>query len=151
MENSNIKESTVKEKDIFNLYFKYRQASYIKTITSNDQIYKFKEKIINYEKIFREIQKHKYKQKNPEEVLIFVKENNKTTQYINEEEKTSTIPEIKPDILLEKEEKTEQEHKPKEDNIKKSNNTQKTFLVLGGYKDIAKALRNRGWIEIKDK
>lgn len=151
MESSNIKESAVKEKDIFNLYFKYRQASYIKTITSNDQIYKFKEKIINYEKIFREIQKHKYKQKNPEEVLIFVKENNKTTQYINEEEQTTTIPEIKSDIPPQKEEKIEQEHKPKDDNMKKSNNTQKTFLVLGGYKDIAKALRNRGWTEIKDK
>ena len=145
----------IPEEDIFRLYFKYHQSSYNKTITSNDLIYKFKEKIVNYEKIFREIQKQKFKQRNPNEIVIYVKENKQTKLYTESNSENEKKEEInhsqkhnisnsEPNLL----------DIGSEDNKKKEkeepSNQQRSFIVLGGYGDIAKSLLQRGWRQIKD-
>ena len=146
---------SIPEEDIFRLYFKYHQSSYNKTITSNDLIYKFKEKIVNYEKIFREIQKQKFKQRNPNEIVIYVKENKQTKLYTESNSENEKKEEInhsqkhnisnsEPNLL----------DIGSEDNKKKEkeepSNQQRSFIVLGGYGDIAKSLLQRGWRQIKD-
>ena len=144
---------SVPEDQIFKLYFKYRQSSFNKTISSNDLIYKFKERVINYEKIFREIQKQKFKQRNPNEIVIYVKENNQKKLYTESNSENEKCDETKtsnqhkesnsePNLL----EIQNNEEKKKEE----VSNQQRSFIVLGGYSDIAKALVKRGWKQIKD-
>lgn len=59
---------------IFNLYTKYRYKTFNSIISSDSQIYKFKERIRNYNKIFGEMESKKYTQKELESIQIVVKE-----------------------------------------------------------------------------
>ena len=127
-------DSSIPDEEVFKIYFKYHQSTFNKVISSNDQIYKFKEKIRNYEKIFKEIQTHKFKQKVPGQIMIYVKEDNKTKVYTEE--------------IKETQEPKEQEQKKKEE--KPEEKHQRSFLILGGYPDIAEALEKRGWKKITD-
>jgi hypothetical protein len=67
---------------------------------------------------------NEYKQIRPDDIMVYVKEDEKTKVVFTEEEKK------------EKEEKEEKK--------------QKTFLVMGGYNDIIKALLKRGWKQLTD-
>ena len=46
--------------NIFNLYTKYRFVTYNTIISSDNQIFKFKERINNFNKIFGEMESKKY-------------------------------------------------------------------------------------------
>ena len=122
------------ENKIFHLYTKYRHSTYNKILTSNLEISKFKEKISNYDKIFKEMTNNEFKQMKPDEVMVYIKEDNTTK------------------VVLKEEEKKEKEEEKKE--ITLNNNPlekkQKTFLVLGGYQDIINALLKRGWKQLTD-
>ena len=76
--------SLEEQNKIFHLYTKYRFYSYNKILSSNEQIQKFKDKINNYERIFKEIQKYKYKQSKPNEIQIFIKDEKKEKKVFNE-------------------------------------------------------------------
>ena len=80
-------EKVCDENKIFHLYTKYKHPSYNRILTSNEQISKFKEKIINYNKIFKEISKNKFKQQKPNDVMIYIKEDKETKVIIEEEKK----------------------------------------------------------------
>ena len=127
-------EKVCDENKIFHLYTKYKHPSYNRILTSNEQISKFKEKIINYNKIFKEISKNKFKQQKPNDVMIYVKEDKETKVIIEEEKKE----EKKLEIPKEKEEE------------KKEENKQKSFLLIGGFRDIEAELLKRGWKKLKD-
>ena len=126
------------ENKIFHLYTKYRHSTYNKILTSNLEIAKFKEKISNYDKIFKEMTNNEFKQMKPDDVMVYIKEDNATKVVINEEEK--------------KEEKKEKEEEKKEINLNNNplEKKQKTFLILGGYQDIINALLKRGWKQLTD-
>ncbi len=117
-------ENLYDENKIFYLYTKYRHSSYNKILSSNLEISKFKEKISSYNKICNEMKNNEYKQIRPDDIMVYVKEDEKTKVVFTEEEKK------------EKEEKEEKK--------------QKTFLVMGGYNDIIKALLKRGWKQLTD-
>ena len=125
---------------IFNLYTKYRYKTFNNIISSDTQIYKFKERVNNYNKIFGDMEAKKYIQKEPESIQIMVKEGKEKKIYTEE---IDSIPEE------EEEEKTVIE-KPLDATpiIKKPG--EKTFVVLGGYPDIVNAILKRGYIQSKD-
>ena len=81
---------------------------------------------------------NEFKQIKPDEVMVYIKEDNTTKVVLNEDEK--------------KEEKKEKEEEKKEININNNplEKKQKTFLVLGGYQDIINALLKRGWKQLTD-
>ena len=60
--------------EIFNLYTKYRFMTYNSIISSDSQIYKFKERLQNFYKIFGDMESKKYIQKDPDQIQILVKE-----------------------------------------------------------------------------
>ena len=137
--------------EIFNLYTKYRFMTYNSIISSDSQIYKFKERLQNFYKIFGDMESKKYIQKDPDQIQILVKEGKDKKVYTESAQEKES-----------QEEKTEDnsinteitKNKENEENI----NTQiakkfpgdKKFLVLGGYPDIVAALLNRGWTQIKN-
>ena len=127
--------------NIFNLYTKYRFITYNSIISSDSQIYKFKERLQNFNKIFGEMESKKYIQKEPEQIQIIVKEGKDKKVYTESllEKKEEEKPEEK------KEEKKEEEKAP----IPKTPK-EKKFVVLGGYPDIVEAILKRGWIQSKN-
>ena len=129
-----------KTANIFNLYTKYRFVTYNSIISSDNQIYKFKERIQNFNKIFGEMESKKYTQKDIDQIQIIVKEGKDKkvfTESIQDSEET------KEEIPIKKEEKKE-ESKPKK------NQGEKIFVVTGGYTDIVNAILKRGWIQSKN-
>lgn len=141
----------IKQEEIFKVYFKYRHSSFNKTVNAPDLIYKFKERISNYNKVFIEMQKNKFKQHKPNEILIYVKENNET----------KTIHENELEIESLEHKATKQEEEP---NKQSSSNPQqeeagnnsnqsiasRKFLILGGYQDIINSLLKRGWTRLTE-
>ena len=123
--------------NIFNLYTKYRFITYNSIISSDNQIYKFKERLQNFNKIFGEMESKKYIQKEPEQIQIIVKEGKDKKVY------TESIPENskEPEKIDEKE---------KEEKIINKNPGERKFVVLGGYPDIVEAILKRGWIQSKN-
>ena len=143
--------STTTEPDkisqIFNLYTKYRFVTYNSIVSSDKDLYKFKERLQNFNKIFGEMESKKYIQKEPEQIQIMVKEGKEKKIF------TESIP------LEPEEQKEEKPTKPKKENEEKDKETkkiskkkpgEKTFVVLGGYSDIVNAILKRGWIQSKD-
>ena len=130
-----------KTANIFNLYTKYRFVTYNSIISSDNQIYKFKERIQNFNKIFGEMESKKYIQKDIEQFQIIVKEGKDKkifTESIQDSEET------KEEIPIKKEEEKKDESK-----IKK-NPGEKIFVVTGGYPDIVNAILKRGWKQSKN-
>ena len=125
---------------IFNLYTKYRYKTFNNIISSDSQIYKFKERVNNYNKIFGDMEAKKYIQKEPESIQIMVKEGKEKKVYIEE---IDSIPEE------EEEEKTVIEKSLDATPIIKKPG-EKSFVVLGGYPDIVNAILKRGYIQSKD-
>ena len=125
---------------IFNLYTKYRYITYNSIISSDIQIYKFKERLQNYNKIFGEMESKKYIQKEPESIQIVVKEGKDKKVYTQEIPLTQNNDEQKEEKKLEK----------KEEKKEKKLDEQKTFLVLGGYPDVVNAILKRGYKQIKN-
>ena len=117
---------------IFNLYTKYRYITYNSIISSDIQIYKFKERLQNYNKIFGEMESKKYIPKEPESIQIVVKEGKDKKVY------TQEIP------------LTQNNDEQKEEKKEKKSDEQKTFLVLGGYPDVVNAILKRGYKQIKN-
>ena len=121
---------------IFNLYTKYRYCTFNNIISSDTQLFKFKDRVINYNKIFGDMESRKFQQKEPESIQILVKEGKEKKVYEldvpEEEEEQKTI-------IEKKTEKTEPK-KPGE----------KTFVVLGGYPDIVAAIAKRGYKQTTD-
>ena len=136
--------------NIFNLYTKYRFITYNSIISSDSQIYKFKERLQNFNKIFGEMESKKYIQKEPEQIQIIVKEGKDKKIYTESllEKKEEEKPEEKKE---EKEEKIEEKNEEKEEKapIPKTPK-EKKFVVLGGYPDIVEAILKRGWIQSKN-
>ena len=126
--------------NIFNLYTKYRFITYNSIISSDSQIYKFKERLQNFNKIFGEMESKKYIQKEPEQIQIIVKEGKDKKVYT--------------ESLLEKKPEEKQEEKPEEKEEEKApipkTPKEKKFVVLGGYPDIVEAILKRGWIQSKN-
>ena len=130
-----------KTANIFNLYTKYRFVTYNSIISSDNQIYKFKERIQNFNKIFGEMESKKYIQKDIDQFQIIVKEGKDKkifTESIQDSEET------KEEIPIKKEEEKKDESK-----IKK-NPGEKIFVVTGGYPDIVNAILKRGWKQSKN-
>ena len=130
-----------KTANIFNLYTKYRFVTYNSIISSDNQIYKFKERIQNFNKIFGEMESKKYVQKDIDQFQIIVKEGKDKkifTESIQDSEET------KEEIPIKKEEEKKDESK-----IKK-NPGEKIFVVTGGYPDIVNAILKRGWKQSKN-
>ena len=125
---------------IFNLYTKYRYRTYNNIISSDSQIFKFKERVNNYNKIFGDMESKKFVQKEPESIQIMVKEGKEKKVYTEE---FDTIPEE------EEEEKTVIE-KPVDAKPVEKKPGEKTFVVLGGYPDIVEAIAKRGYKQSKD-
>ena len=125
---------------IFNLYTKYRYITYNSIISSDIQIYKFKERLQNYNKIFGEMESKKYIPKEPESIQIVVKEGKDKKVYTQEIPLTQNNDEQKEEKKLEK----------KEEKKEKKSDEQKTFLVLGGYPDVVNAILKRGYKQIKN-
>ena len=125
---------------IFNLYTKYRYRTYNNIISSDSQIFKFKERVNNYNKIFGDMESKKFVQKEPESIQIMVKEGKEKKVYTEE---LDTIPEE------EEEEKTVIE-KPVDAKPIEKKPGEKTFVVLGGYPDIVEAIAKRGYRQSKD-
>ena len=125
---------------IFNLYTKYRYRTFNNIISSDTQIYKFKERINNYNIIFREMESKKYIQKEPESIQIMVKEGKEKKIYTEE---VDLIPEE------DEEEKTIIE-KPLDETPIVKKPGEKTFVVLGKFLDIVNAIAKRGWRQSKD-
>ena len=125
---------------IFNLYTKYRYITYNSIISSDIQIYKFKERLQNYNKIFGEMESKKYIPKEPESIQIVVKEGKDKKVY------TQEIPLIQHN----EEQKEEKKEAKKEEKKEKKSDEQKTFLVLGGYPDVVNAILKRGYKQIKN-
>ena len=125
---------------IFNLYTKYRYITYNSIISSDVQIYKFKERLQNYNKIFGEMESKKYIPKEPESIQIVVKEGKDKKVY------TQEIPLIQNNDEQKEEKKEEKKVEKKE----KKSDEQKTFLVLGGYPDVVNAILKRGYKQIKN-
>ena len=123
--------------NIFNLYTKYRFITYNSIISSDNQIYKFKERLQNFNKIFGEMESKKYIQKEPEQIQIIVKEGKDKKVY------TESIPENS-------KEPEKIEKKEKEEKIINKNPGERKFVVLGGYPDIVEAILKRGWIQSKN-
>ena len=127
--------------NIFNLYTKYRFITYNSIISSDSQIYKFKERLQNFNKIFGEMESKKYIQKEPEQIQIIVKEGKDKKVYT--------------ESLLEKKEEEKPEEKKGEEKEEEKAPIPKTpkekkFVVLGGYPDIVEAILKRGWIQSKN-
>ena len=126
---------------IFNLYTKYRYCTYNNIISSDSQIYKFKERVQNYNKIFGDMESRKYQQKEPESVQILVKEGKE--KKIEEEE----VPEEEEEMEEEKKEKKVEIVKK---DVEPKKPGEKTFVVLGGYPDIVEAIAKRGYKQTND-
>ncbi len=147
--------SLEEQNKIFHLYTKYRFYSYNKILSSNEQIQKFKDKINNYERIFKEIQKYKYKQSKPNEIQIFIKDEKKEKKVFNESsnpinDSQSTETTIKENNKENNENKENKENNENKISEKENNPKKRKFLVLGGYSDIINSLLKRGWEQIKD-
>ena len=99
---------------IFNLYTKYRYITYNSIISSDIQIYKFKERLQNYNKIFGEMESKKYIPKEPESIQIVVKEGKDKKVYTQEIPLTQNNDEQKEEKKLEKKEEKEEEFKSNE-------------------------------------
>ena len=125
---------------IFNLYTKYRYKTFNNIISSDSQIYKFKERVNNYNKIFGDMETKKYVQKEPESIQIMLKEGKEKKIYTEE---IDSIPEE------DEEEKTVIEKSLDATPIIKQPG-EKTFVVLGGYPDIVEAILKRGYKQSKD-
>ena len=82
---------TDKIASIFNLYTKYRYHTFNNLISSDSQIYKFKERVNNYNKIFGEMEAKKFTQKEPESIQIMVKEGKERQQAIGFLEDGTTV------------------------------------------------------------
>ena len=105
-----------KTANIFNLYTKYRFVTYNSIISSDNQIYKFKERIQNFNKIFGEMESKKYIQKDIDQFQIIVKEGKDKkifTESIQDSEET------KEEIPIKKEEEKKDESKIKKTQEKK--------------------------------
>ena len=111
---------TDKIASIFNLYTKYRYHTFNNLISSDSQIYKFKERVNNYNKIFGEMEAKKFIQKEPESIQIMVKEGKEKKVYIEE---IDSIPEE------DEEEKTKLE-KPADATPIVKKPGEKTFVVI---------------------
>ena len=131
--------------NIFNLYTKYRFITYNSIISSDSQIYKFKERLQNFNKIFGEMESKKYIQKEPEQIQIIVKEGKDKKVYTESllEKKEEEKPE-------EKKEEEKQDEKIEEKAQIPKTPKEKKFVVLGGYPDIVEAILKRGWIQSKN-
>ena len=125
---------------IFYLYTKYRYRTFNNIISSDTQIYKFKERINTCNKIFGDMELKKYIQKEPESIQIMVKEGKEKKIYSDE---VDLIPED------DEEEKTIIEKPLNATPIVKKPG-EKTFVVLGSFPDIVNAITKRGWKQSKD-
>ena len=132
--------SLEEQNKIFHLYTKYRFYSYNKILSSNEQIQKFKDKINNYERIFKEIQKYKYKQSKPNEIQIFIKDEKKEKKVFNESsnpinDSQSTETTIKENNKENNENKENKENNENKISEKENNPKKRKFIVLGGYSE----------------
>ena len=125
---------------IFNLYTKYRYCTFNNIIASDSQIYKFKERIKNYNTIFGDMESKKYVQKEVQTFQIMVKEGKEKKVY------TKEVDDIPPE---DEEEKTKIE-KPVNTTPVVKQPGEKTFVVLGSYPDIVEAILKRGYKQSND-
>ena len=137
--------------EIFNLYTKYRFMTYNSIISSDSQIYKFKERLQNFYKIFGDMESKKYIQKDPDQIQILVKEGKDKKVYTESAQEKESQEEKTEDNSINTEiTKNKENEENTNTQIAKKFPGDKKFLVLGGYPDIVAALLNRGWTQIKN-
>ena len=137
--------------EIFNLYTKYRFMTYNSIISSDSQIYKFKERLQNFYKIFGDMESKKYIQKDPDQIQILVKEGKDKKVYTESAQEKESQEEKTEDNSINTEiTKNKENEENTNTQISKKFPGDKKFLVLGGYPDIVAALLNRGWTQIKN-
>ena len=137
--------------EIFNFCTKYRFITYNSIISSDNQIYKFKERLQNFNKIFGDMESKKYVQKEPEQIQILVKEGKDKKVYTESLQEKEASEERTEDnsINTEINKNKENEENTNIQTTKKFPGDKK-FLVLGGYPDIVAALLKRGWTQNKN-
>ena len=140
---------------IFHSFTKYRVATYNNTMEYDNQIFKFKERVNIFNKLLKSMEIKPNSKKALEPIEIFVKEDNKKKLYSDQSQSDNEPTESKENNNSEKEiKKTKNEPNINigEENKNEKNllNMDKTFVVLGGFKDIINALVKRGWTECKD-
>ena len=140
--------------NIFNSYTKYRTAYFNNIMAYDNSIFKFKEKVRDFNKIQKNMEIKPISKKNLEPVEIFIKEDNKKKVYQDQSQSDQ-----EPIDSKDENDENEQKKRNSEPNLilnkeevdtKSSLTHDKTFLVLGGFSDITNALTKRGWKESKE-
>ena len=140
--------------NIFHSYTKYRTAYFNKIMAYDNSIFKFKEKVRDFNKIQKNMEIKPISKKNLEPVEIFIKEDNKKKVYQDQSQSDQ-----EPIDSKDENDENEQKKRNSEPNLilnkeevdtKSSLTHDKTFLVLGGFSDITNALTKRGWKESKE-
>lgn len=129
MEKNNFQE---KYENIIKLFFRFRHFSLNELLANDDVRNKFYIRINNYNKIFnsnKQLPKKKSKKNK--------KKPPPTADPEDKQDKNLILPPITPSHT--------QHTQPKQKTKKK------TYLILGGYPDIEKALKSRGWIPLENK
>ena len=140
--------------NIFHSYTKYRTAYFNNIMAYDNSIFKFKEKVRDFNKIQKNMEIKPISKKNLEPVEIFIKEDNKKKVYQDQSQSDQ-----EPIDSKDENDENEQKKRNSEPNLilnkeevdtKSSLTHDKTFLVLGGFSDITNALTKRGWKESKE-
>ena len=140
--------------NIFHSYTKYRTAYFNNIMAYDNSIFKFKEKVRDFNKIQKNMEMKPISKKNLEPVEIFIKEDNKKKVYQDQSQSDQ-----EPIDSKDENDENEQKKRNSEPNLilnkeevdtKSSLTHDKTFLVLGGFSDITNALTKRGWKESKE-
>ena len=139
---------------IFQLYTKYRTASFNNIMAYDNSIFKFKDKVRGFNRIQKDMEAKLLSKAHFEPVEIFVKEDNQKKIYTDKSESDHEPLDSKEEYSGKKLKKTNSEpniiitQEEPENKISLAND--KTFLVLGGFTDIINALIKRGWTETKN-
>ena len=142
---------------IFHSYTKYRVSTFNHIMAYDNLIFKFKERVRDFNKVLKSMEIKHLSKKAFEPVEIFVKEDNKKKVYKDQsqsdQEPTGSNDAQNSDKDLKKinSEPNMDISDQNDKNEKNLLNMEKSFVLYGGFTDIINALTKRGWTESKDK
>ena len=141
---------------IFHSYTKYRPSTFNNVMAYDNSIFKFKDRVNEFNKIQKEMGTNiKSSKSHFQPVEIFIKEDNKKKVYIDQSQSDHESIESNEEEKSEKQlKKTNSEPNLEINQEEKENknllNNDKTFLTIGGFTDIKDALIKRGWSETNE-
>ena len=139
--------------NIFHSYTKHRTGTFNNTMAYDNLIFTFKDRVNGFNKTVKGMEFKPSSKNNFESVEIFVKEDNKKKVYAEKSQSENEPANFQEKEISQKDvnkannEPNTEANLDKKENKNKSN-TEKKCLVLGGV-DIANALKQRGWTEVK--